>query len=156
MEEEIKQLNEIAARLRRINAKFKLLSLIHRAKEEYDSYDYETGLNTLKEAYEIDSKNPVVLRGIGCMKQFQKDFDSAIEYYKKALEYSENKEVEYTLIGISYYLQDKLDEAVENFNLAIEENDNYEKAYEGRNQAMLENHLKIIDLQESLKKYFWI
>ena len=43
---------------------------------------------------------------------------------------------------------------VEYFNYAIDENDNYDKAYEGRNQAMLENHLKIIDLQEALKKYF--
>ena len=37
----------------------------------------------------------------------------------------------------------KLDEAVKYFNLAIDANDNYDKAYEGRNQAMLENHLKI-------------
>jgi len=55
---------------------------------------------------------------------------------------------------MAYYLQDKLDEAVENFNLAIDKNDNYTQAYEGRNQAMLENHVKILDLQESLKKYF--
>ena len=55
---------------------------------------------------------------------------------------------------VSPDLQEKLDEAVEYFNLAIDANDNYDKAYEGRNQAMLENHLKIIDLQESLKKYF--
>ena len=53
-----------------------------------------------------------------------------------------------------YYLEDRLDEAVENFNLAIDENDSYTKAYEGRNQAMLENHVKILDLQEALKKYF--
>ena len=58
------------------------------------------------------------------------------------------------VIGMAYYLQDKLDEAVENFNLAIDKNDNYTQAYEGRNQAMLENHVKILDLQESLKKYF--
>ena len=50
--------------------------------------------------------------------------------------------------------EDKLDEAVKYFNLAIDENDDYSSAYEGRNQAMLENHLKIIDLQDSLKKYF--
>ena len=51
-------------------------------------------------------------------------------------------------------MQDRLDEAIENFNLAIENNDNYDSAYEGRNQAILENHLKILDLQEVLKKYF--
>ena len=88
------------------------------------------------------------------MKQFQKDFDSAIEFYTKALEYSQTKEIEYTLIGMAYYLQDELDEAVENFNFAIDENENYDPAYEGKNQAMLENHVKILDLQESLKKYF--
>jgi len=154
MENEIKQLNDIAARFRRMSAKVKLLSLINKAKEEYDRYDYSSGLETLEEAYEIDPENPVVLRGIGCMKQFQGDFETAIEYYKKALEFSKAKEVEYTLIGMSYYLQDKLDDAVENFNFAIDENQNYDSAYEGRNQAMLENHIKILDLQESLKKYF--
>ena len=61
---------------------------------------------------------------------------------------NKTKEIEYTLIGMAYYLQDKLDDAVEYFNLAIDANDNYDKAYEGRNQAMLENHLKIIDLPE--------
>ena len=80
--------------------------------------------------------------------------DDCIVLFKKALKYSSAKEVEYSLIGMAYYLQEKLDEAVEYFNLAIDANDNYDKAYEGRNQAMLENHLKIIDLQESLKKYF--
>ena len=39
-------------------------------------------------------------------------------------------------------------------NLAIDENEDYTSAYKGRNQAMLENHVKILDLQESLKKYF--
>lgn len=154
MENEIKKLNDIAARFRRMSAKIKLLSLINKAKEEYDRYDYSSGLQTLEEAYKIDPKNPVVLRGIGCMKHFHGDFETAIEYYKKALEFSAAKEVEYTLIGMSYYLQDKLDDAVKNFNLAIDENQNYDSAYEGRNQAMLENHIKILDLQESLKKYF--
>ena len=36
----------------------------------------------------------------------------------------------------------------------FDENEDYTSAYEGRNQAMLENHVKILDLQESLKKYF--
>ena len=54
---------------------------------------------------------------------------------------------------MAYYLQDKLDEAIKYFNLAIENNEEYTDAYDGRNQAMLENHLKIMDLQESLKKY---
>ena len=94
------------------------------------------------------------MRGFGCFKQAEGNYEEAIEFFKKALEYSSAKEVEYSLIGMAYYLQEKLDEAVKYFNLAIDANDNYDKAYEGRNQAMLENHLKIIDLQESLKKYF--
>lgn len=154
MSDELSYLNEISARFRRMSAKIKLLSLINKAKEEYDRYDYKAGLQSLEEAMKIDPKNPVVLRGIGCMKQFQEDFEGAIEFFTKALEFSEAKEVEYTLIGMAYYLQDKLDEAVTNFNLAIDTNENYDSAYEGRNQAMLENHIKILDLQESLKKYF--
>ena len=86
--------------------------------------------------------------------QFEKNYDKAIEYYQKALEHSDMKEVEYTLIGMVYYLQDKLDDAVQYFNLAIDENEDYTSAYEGRNQVILENHVKILDLQESLKKYF--
>ena len=62
--------------------------------------------------------------------------------------------MEYSLLGTIYYLQENLDEAVKYFNLAIDANDDYDAAYEGRNQAMLENHLKILDLQDSLKKYF--
>ena len=154
MQEEIKHLNEISMRFRRMSAKIKLLTLINKAKEEYDSCDFSQGLETLEEALKLDPENPVVLRGIGCMKQFQKDFDNAIEFYKKALEFSATKEIEYTLIGMAYYLQDKLGEAVENFNLAINENENYDPAFEGRNQAILENHIKILDLQDSLKKYF--
>ena len=54
---------------------------------------------------------------------------------------------------MSYYLQDKLEDAITYFNLAIDENDLYERAFEGRNQAMLEAHLRLSDLQDSLKKY---
>ena len=53
-------------------------------------------------------------------------------------------------LGNAY--QDKLDEAIEYFNLAIDNNDDYEYAYDGRNQAMLENHIKIADLQDYLRK----
>ena len=88
------------------------------------------------------------------MRQFRKEYNKALEYFTKALEFSDSKEIEYTLIGMVYYLEDKLDDAVENFNRAIDINENYTQAYEGRNQAMLENHVKILDLQESLKKYF--
>ena len=92
---------------------------------------------------------------MGCIEQFGKsNYKKALEYFFKALEFSEQKEIEYTLIGMLYYLESDLDNAVEYFNLAIDENDDYTSAYEGRNQAMLENHLKIIDLQESLKKIF--
>lgn len=154
MSEEEQKLREISGFFRRMTGKIKLIKLITQAKQEYDKYDYNAGIKTLEEAYRLDDKNPVVLRGLGCMNQFSGNFDKAISFYKQALEYSEAKEVEYTLIGMAYYLQDKLDEAVEYFNLAIDKNDDYESAYEGRNQAMLENHVKVLDLQDSLKKYF--
>ena len=154
MSEEEQKLNEVSGFFRRMTGKIKLIKLITQAKQEYDKYDFDAGMRTLEEAYRLDDKNPVVLRGLGCMNQFLGNFDKAIAFYKQALEYSETKEIEYTLIGMAYYLQDKLDDAVEYFNLAIDKNDDYESAYEGRNQAMLENHVRILDLQDSLKKYF--
>ena len=154
MSEEEQKLNEISGFFRRMTGKIKLIKLITQAKQEYDKYDFDAGMRTLEEAYRLDDKNSVVLRGLGCMNQFLGNFDKAITFYKQALEYSETKEIEYTLIGMAYYLQDKLDDAVEYFNLAIDKNDDYESAYEGRNQAMLENHVRILDLQDSLKKYF--
>ena len=154
MSEEEQKLREISGFFRRMTGKVKLIKLITQAKQDYDKYDYNAGIKMLEEAYRLDDKNPVVLRGLGCMNQFSGNFARAIFFYKQALEYSEAKEVEYTLIGMAYYLQDKLDEAVEYFNLAIDKNDDYEFAYEGRNQAMLENHVRVLDLQDSLKKYF--
>ncbi len=154
MSEEVEKLNELADFFRRMNSKITLLKLITKAKSEYDKYNYEAGRKSLIEAYLIDKNNPVVLRGLGCINQFKGKWNSAIRYFKKALRYSNKKEVEYTLLGMAYYLQGKLDDALVYFNSAIENNDNYDKAYEGRNQTMLENHLKIVDLQESLKKQF--
>lgn len=154
MSEETEKLNEIADFFRRMKSKILLLKLINQAKTEYDKYNFEDSRKSLIEAYLIDKKNPVILRGLGCINQFKGKWNCAIRYFNMALKYSDKKEVEYTLLGMAYYLREKLDKAVEYFNLAIEKNDNYDKAYEGRNQAMLENHLKIIDLQESLKKHF--
>ena len=131
-----------------------LLKLITTAKSEYDKYNFEESRKSLIKACIIDRKNPVALRGLGCINQFKGRWNSAIRYFKTALKYSTKKEIEYTLLGMAYYLQGKLDEAVEYFNFAIDKNDSYDNAYEGRNQSMLENHLKIIDLQESLKKQF--
>ena len=154
MSYESEKLKEVAARFKKMSNKVKLLKLITKAKQEYDQYDYISSAVELKEALKIDKENPIVLRGLGCICQFNKEYNQALEYYKKALINSDSKEIEYTLIGIIYYLQEKLDDAVENFNLAIDINDNNEDTYKYRNQAMLENHLKIIDLQEALKKYF--
>ena len=154
MSEEEQKLNELSDFFKRMSNKIKLVKLITQAKNEYDKYDLKSGYKALEESYRLDKTNPTVLRGFGCFKQAEGNYEEAIEFFKKALEYSSAKEVEYSLIGMAYYLQEKLDEAVEYFSLAIDANDNYDKAYEGRNQAMLENHLKIIDLQESLKKYF--
>ena len=154
MSEEVEKLNEISDYFKRMKNKILLLKLINQAKSEYDKYNFEDSRKSLIEAYLIDKKNPVVFRGLGCIKQFRNKFNSAIRYFNMALKYSNKKEVEYTLLGMVYYLQGKLDEAVEYFNLAIDSNDNYDNAYEGKNQSILENHLRIVDLQETLKKQF--
>ena len=152
MSEKIEILNEIAESIKRINSKVMLLKLITDAKYEYEKYDYEAGRKSLIEAYLIDKKNSVVLRGLGCVNQSIGKYNLAEKFFKKALRYSEKKEVEYSLLGVLYYIQDRLEEAIENFNLAIDNNEDYDYAYEGRNQAILENHLRISDLQENLKK----
>lgn len=150
----MENLNNISGFFRRTSAKIKLIKLIMQAKNEYDKYDFKSSRQALEEAYAIDNKNSAVLRGLGCLRQFEGDYEKAVELYKAALEFSDKKEIEYTLIGTVYYLQENLDEACRYFNLAIDINDNYDEAYEGKNQAMLENHIKILDLQEALKKYF--
>lgn len=147
-------IKEITDSIQRINSKFMLLKLITEAKYEYEKYDYEAGRRSLIEAYLIDKKSPVVLRGLGCINQYKGKYNLAEKFFKKALRYSEKKEVEYTLLGVLFYLQNKLDEAIEYFNLAIDSNDDYDYAYEGRNQAILENHIRISDLQDSLKNMF--
>jgi len=110
---------------------------------------------TLKELWETVGNRKITL----CReltKKFETIFpttlEDALEYYNKAVEFSENKEIEYTLIGTIYYNEENLDKAIEYFNMAIDINDNYDPAYEGKNQSMLENHLKILDLQDNLIK----
>lgn len=151
--DKIEILNEIADNIRRINSKVLLFSLLNQAKEEFEKCDFTSGRKSLIQAYLINKKNADILRGLGCIKQHEKKYNSAIRYYKTALKYSKKKEVEYTLIGIVLYYQNRFDEALEYFNLAIDENNDYDSAYEGRNQTLLERHLKIIDLQETLKKH---
>ena len=154
MSEELEKLNELADFFKRMNNKILLLKLIKNAKSEYDKYNFEESRKNLIKAYLVDKKNPVILRGLGCVNQFSGKWNSAIRYFNTALKYSDKKEIEYTLLGMAYYLQGKLDDAIYYFNLAIDNNDDYNPAYEGKNQAILENHLKIIDLRESLKKQF--
>lgn len=154
MSEEIDKLSEISDFFKRINSKILLLRMLKKAKEEYDKYDYESARKTLIQAYFSNKKNPIVFRGLGCINQFKGKWNSAIRYFNTALKYSNKKEVEYTLLGMVYYLQGKLDDAIIYFNYAIDINDDYNPAYEGKNQSLLESHLKIIDLQEALKKQF--
>ena len=154
MSDELKALNEMSSNFKKISSKIKLYTLISKAKKEYDSYNFSEAKQNLEQAKLVDSKNSTVLRGLGCLELFNKNYKGALDYFNKALKNSSEKELELTLIGMVYYLQDKLDDSIKYFNLAISENENYDKAYEARNQAMLENHLKIIDLQEALKKYF--
>lgn len=148
-------MDELIGHLNRINKKLKLLTLIEKARVEYEKNNYDDCLSACKKILETDSNNAVALRGIGCVMQSLGNVSEALKYYKLALEVSECKEIEYTLIGMIYYLQNDLDNAIENYNKAIEINDNYDSAYEGRNQAMLENHLKIVDLQDELIRKKW-
>lgn len=154
MSEELEKLNELSDFFKRMNAKIILLRFLKKAKSEYDKYNFEECRKSLIKAYFTDKKNPAIYRGLGCINQFKGKWNSAIRFFKIALKYSNKKEIEYTLLGMVFYLQGKLDDAIIYFNLAIDVNDEYNPAYEGRNQSMLENHLKIIDLQESLKKQF--
>ena len=154
MSDNYKDLYSIADSFKKMSQKIKLITLITKAKKEYDSYDYANALITLTKAYELDAKNPAILRGLGCLKQFEKKYDEALSYYKEALNYSRSKDVEYTLMGMVYYFQEKFDDAINCFNNAIIINDDNEIAYDTRNQAILEQHLKMLDLQDILKKYF--
>ncbi len=154
MDNKIKNLKETAEFFKRMNRKVLLYKLINQAKAEYDNYNFQKGKELLNEALRHDENNPVIMRGLGCCAQNEGNFEEALKYFTKALSLSDKKEVEYTLIGMLYYFQDNLNEALRYFNLAIDCNEEYEKAYEGRNQTMLENHLKIIDLQETLDKIY--
>jgi len=149
-EEEVEKLKELATTIKRINGKVKLLSLLNKAKAKYDENKYDECEETCLEILETNPENPIALRGLGCVFQMRGCYDKALDYYSQALRFSEHKEIEYTLIGTIYYIQDKFDEAIENYNLAIDVNDSYDEAYDGRNQSMLERHVEILDLQDSL------
>lgn len=112
-------------------------------------YNLKERINTLLKISE-NPQDTGALRALGIEMQKKEKFEKALEYYFEALKNSPQKEVECTLIGTVYYLQEKFDNALKYFELAIELNDNYEPAYEGRNQTLLENHLKIAELQERL------
>lgn len=148
--EEVDKIKEISESIRHINQRFRLLKLLRTAKEEYDRNNYEGCVDNCLRLLELDPQNPVALRGLGCAMQSLCKPDEALKCYNEALKYSEKKEIEYTLIGTVYYIQNDFEEALKYYNLAIDNNENYEPAYEGRNQAMLENHLMLMDLQDEL------
>jgi tetratricopeptide (TPR) repeat protein len=148
--EEVDKIKEISESIRHINQKFRLLKLLRAAKEEYDRNNYEGCVDNCLRLLEINPENPVALRGLGCSMQSLGKPEEAIRCYSEALRYSEKKEVEYTLLGTIYYIQNNFEEALKYYNLAIDNNEDYEPAYEGRNQAMLENHLMLVDLQDEL------
>lgn len=147
---DIEKLHNIAKSFRKMGAKIKLIALLDKAKVEYEKNNYAQCITDCEEVLLEDKNNPIALRGIGCALQSSGKEEKALEYYKKALKYSKNKEIENTLIGTVYYLRDDFEKALKYYNRAIEINDSYDKAYDGRNQAMLENHLQILDLQDSL------
>ena len=150
--EDIKKLEDISKKIKSLNVKIKFLSLLEKAKLEFEQNKLQDCENTCLEILKTDVENSVALRGLGCVMQAKGEIKKALEYYNKALKYSKNKEIEYTLIGTIYYNEENLEKAIEYYNLAIDVNDNYDLAYEGRNQSLLENHLQILDLQDSLIK----
>jgi tetratricopeptide (TPR) repeat protein len=143
---------ELLKSLKRINAKLKLFTLLTQAKIEFDKNNYPQCAEKCKSALEINPNNPVALRGLGCVAQLAGEVETAIEFYKQAAEFSDHKEIEYTLLGTVCYNNHNLEDAIKYYNMAIDSNDNYESAYEGRNQAMLENHLELIDFQDKLER----
>lgn len=144
------KLKNISNRIKGLNAKIKLISLLEKAHREFEENKLSESQESCKKILKINPNNPTALRGLGCIMQAENNYNKALEYYQKALQFSQSKEIEYTLIGMIYYLEENLDEAINYFNLAIDSNDDYEQAYEGRNQSMLERHLKIVDLQDRL------
>lgn len=151
-EKDLDKLKNISQNLRKLNGKIKLVSLLDKANQEFSKNNYSDCQKTCKEILKKDSKNALALRGLGCVMQSLGNYKKAIFYYEKALENSQAKEIEYTLIGTVYYILEDLEKAIKFYNLAIDINDSYDNAYEGRNQSMLEYHLKIADLQDSLIK----
>ena len=147
---DIEELKSLSSHMRRVSKKLKLLNLLKTAKEEYESNNFEDCIKICEEALRQNPDNSAALRGLGCSMQALGKFDKAVEYYRKALEFSENKEIEYTLLGTVYYFEDNLEKALKYYNLAIDTNEDYDPAYEGKNQTMLERHLQVADLQDSL------
>ena len=142
--------NELISSINRIKNKMKLLTLINKAKAEYDKSNYEGCEEACRKILETEPENLTALRGMGCVMLSKAEKDKAVGYYKKALELSDNKEIDYALLGTAYYIYDEFEEAIKYFNMAIDLNENYDFAYEGRNQAMLERHIQITDLQDRL------
>ena len=149
-EEDFQKLKAIEESFRRLNSKVVLLGLLQKAKGEYEQNKLECCEKTCREVLKKDPKNSSALRGLGCVMQAKGKPEIAIKYYIQALENSKNKEIEYTLIGTVYYNENRFEEAIKYYNLAIDVNDNYDEAYEGRSQSILEKHLEVLDMQDSL------
>lgn len=151
-EQDFQKLKTLGESFKQLNRKVKLLGLLRKAKDEYEKNKLEDCEKTCREILKSNPKNFIALRGLGCVMQSKGDIKKALEYYNEALNFSKNKEIEYTLIGTIYYNENDFEKAIKYYNKAIEVNDNYDLAYEGRNQSMLENHLQILDMQDSLIK----
>ncbi len=156
-EKDYQKLKDLGSYFRRMSGKIKLLGLLRKAKEEYEQNKLEESFMACQRALEIEPQNPVALRGLGCIMQSKGNNAQALRFYTQALETSVNKEIEYTLIGTIYYNENNFEEAIKYYNLAIDVNDAYDPAYECKNQSILENHLQILDMQDSLirQEMFW-
>ena len=78
--EEAEKLKELSGFFKRMNSKVMLIKLLKKAKVEYDRYNFELGRLEFEKAYQLDSNNPAVLRGLGCLELFEKRYDNAIDF----------------------------------------------------------------------------
>ena len=65
----LERLNEIAQKFRKTSGKIKLISLLDRAKQEYEQNQFADCVSTCKKALKAEPNNAIALRGLGCAMQ---------------------------------------------------------------------------------------
>ena len=91
---DIEKMQSLAEKIRKLNGKIKLISLLDKAHQEYEQSNYKECENTCKKILETQPNNFVALRGLGCVAQNKGDYELALEYYNKSLKTSLKKEID--------------------------------------------------------------